>query len=291
MIDRKENGTQSLCQENKNKYVSGIKDAQTQKPEVPKGESRKDLPHSSCDRVKEYNSANRDSPRVNRNGLNPRFKKNSDSTCRRCFKINFSDFRLIALRTVFLQIGIVHSILRNCIIRIRIGDRSNSKPSKPQETKDDNGNYQRSHSVPQAPALPTNAMNSYQQAPYVQQGVYTGLPYYANEAEAFANSYYPQSPGIFPVSYLPHPDVADNNNMQQPFAPHLYPGVDFAQNYSGLFSPFVFPPPAPYNVPPQNLQEHWYTVAGQHYMQYPPVLPIEATCNGIAQNTNQNVSL
>lgn len=133
--DRKENGTQSLCQENKNKYVSGIKDAQTQKPEVPKGESRKDLPHSSCDRVKEYNSANRDSPRVNRNGLNPRFKKNSDSTCRRCFKINFSDFRLIALRTVFLQIGIVHSILRNCIIRIRIGDRiPNLQSRKRQKT-------------------------------------------------------------------------------------------------------------------------------------------------------------
>lgn len=157
------------------------------------------------------------------------------------------------------------------------------------EMKEDNGNIQQSMFVPPQLQTPTNAMNSYQ-VPYMQQGMY---PYYANEAEGFANSYYTPNTGYFPMPYLPPSEIPDNNNMQ-PFSPQLYPGIDYAQAYSGLCPPYVCPQPPPYAIPPQNMQEHWYAVAGQpHYMQYAPVLPIttEATCNGIAQNASQNVSL
>lgn len=171
---------------------------------------------------------------------------------------------------------------------------SNYKNSKLEKNaKADGMNIQHSHSVPQQLHTSAGALNSYQ-ASYMQQGMYSGLSYYANEAEAYANPYYQPNPGFIPISCLPHSDITDGNNVQ-PFSPHLCPSIDYTQAYSGLCPPFLCPPPTPYNMPPQNMQEHWYAVAGQpHYMQYAPVLPVataDAPCNGITQNANQNALL
>lgn len=126
----------------------------------------------------------------------------------------------------------------------------------------------------------------------MQPGMYSGLSYYANETDSFTNPYYPPSPGFFPVPCLPHSDIPDNSGVQ-PFSPQLCPGIDYAQAYSGLCPPYICSQPASYSIPPQNMQEHWYAVTGQpHYMQYAPILPMTAdtTCNGMAQNANQNIS-
>ena len=153
-------------------------------------------------------------------------------------------------------------------------------------------NVQSPHSMHQQLHAPANAMNAYQ-ASYMQQGMYPGLPYYGNEADAFANPYYSLNPGFIPIPCLPHSDIYDSNNMQS-FSPHLCPGMDYTQAYSaGVCPPYLCPPPTPFNMPPQNVPEHWYAVAGQpHYMQYTPVLsvPTETSCNGVAQNANQNAS-
>ncbi|XP_076669782.1 uncharacterized protein LOC143369568 isoform X3 [Andrena cerasifolii] len=267
MNDYKEIGTQSLYQENADKYANGVKDAHVQQTEVAKVEDGKGLLHPPRERVKEQESFNsRDSPRINRNSMGPRFKKNTDYRHR-------SAQQFAQPNNQYPHSG------------------SNSKASRSQEAKNDGANYHQSRSVPHQVHAPMGAVNTYQ-APYVQQGLYPGLSYYGNEAEAFANPYYPPNPGFFPVPCLPHSDIPDSNNVQ-PFAPHLCPGVDYAQAYPGLYPPYVCPQPAPYNIPPQNIQEHWYAVAGQpHYMQYAPVLPVpaETSCNGIAQNPGQNPS-
>ncbi|XP_076244086.1 uncharacterized protein LOC143185190 [Calliopsis andreniformis] len=262
--EHKDIGISSPCQENGDKCVNSAKDGQIQKSESLKEDSRKSGPQSQPEKVKEQNPINKDSPRINKNGTSARFKKNSD---RQRGGQNFP------------QSGNQYSSWG-----------STAKSPKSQE-KGDASNYQRSRSLPQVHAPPTNPVNSYQ-TPYMQQGMYSPLPYYGNEVDAFANSYYPPNPGIFPISCLPPSDMPDNNNVQT-FTPHMYPGVDYAQAYSGLFPPFMCPPPASYNVPPPNIQEHWYAVAGQpHYMQYAPVLPVpaEPTCNGIVQGVNQNTS-
>lgn len=68
--DRKEISLQSLCQENGDQYVNGIKNMQIQKTET--------TPCLSRDKVKEQESMNKESSRLSRNG-GPRFKKNSES--------------------------------------------------------------------------------------------------------------------------------------------------------------------------------------------------------------------
>lgn len=81
--ERKETGMQSLCQENGDKFVNGsVKDVQAQKAEIPKGDTGKDVSPLPREKSKEHEPANKDPPRLNRNGLGPRFKKNSDSKCR-----------------------------------------------------------------------------------------------------------------------------------------------------------------------------------------------------------------
>ncbi|XP_076290768.1 uncharacterized protein LOC143214076 isoform X2 [Lasioglossum baleicum] len=261
--DQKENGSQSLSQENGHKCVNGKKDAQIQKPEAPRVDEGKDLSQSPREKIKDQEPVNRDTPRPSRNGLGSRFKKNSDNRHRTASQ--------------FAQQGNQY---------LHCG--GNSKSTKSQETNSDH--FQQSRAVSQqAHGSPTAPVNSYQ-TPYMQQGMYSGIPYYANEAEAFANPYYPPNPGFFPMPCLPHSDMPDNGNMQ-PFSPHLYPGMDYAQAYPGVCPPYMCPQPAPYNVPPQNMQEHWYAVTGQpHYMPYAPVLPVAAdgVCNGLSQNINQN---
>ncbi|XP_076167094.1 uncharacterized protein LOC143146573 isoform X2 [Ptiloglossa arizonensis] len=244
--DRKEISIQSVCQENGDKRMNDIQDMQIQKTEVPRGDNGKDLLYLPLEKIKEQESINRDSIRINRNGLGPRFKKNSDNRPR-----NAQQF--IQPNNQYLHCG------------------PNSRSPKSQETKD--------------------AVNSYQ-TPYMQPGMYSGLSYYANETDSFTNPYYPPSPGFFPVPCLPHSDIPDNSGVQ-PFSPQLCPGIDYAQAYSGLCPPYICSQPASYSIPPQNMQEHWYAVTGQpHYMQYAPILPMTAdtTCNGMAQNANQNIS-
>ncbi|XP_012169359.1 uncharacterized protein LOC100649818 [Bombus terrestris] len=259
--DQKEIGTQSLYQENENRYVNDIKNTQIQKTEVQRGNDGKETSYSSRDNKLEY--ANKESSRLNRNGLGPRYKKNSENRHRSAthFSNQYSN------------------------------NGSNSKLSKlDRDAKEDSMNVQPSQSIHQQLHTPANAMNTYQ-ASYMQQGMYSGLPYYGNEAEAFANPYYSLNPSFIPIPCLSHSDIHDNNNVQ-PFSPHLCPGMDYAQAYSGLCPPYLCPPPTPYNIPPQNIPEHWYAVAGQpHYMQYAPVLsvPAETTCTGVVQNANQNV--
>ncbi|XP_076648689.1 uncharacterized protein LOC143356681 isoform X2 [Halictus rubicundus] len=261
--DHKENGIQSLSQENGEKCVNGKKDTLIQKPEAPKADEGKNVSQSVREKIKDQEPVNRDSPRPTRNGLGPRFKKNSDNRHR--------------TGSQFAQQGNQYSYCGG-----------NSKSTKSQETKSDN--FQQSRAAPQqVHGSPTAAVNSYQ-TPYMQQGMYSGIPYYANEAEAFANPYYPPSPGFFPMPCLPHSDMPDNGNMQQ-FSPHLCPGMDYAQAYPSVCPPYMCPQPAPYSVPPQNMQEHWYAVTGQpHYMPYAPVMPVAAdgVCNGLTQNVNQN---
>lgn len=164
------------------------------------------------------------------------------------------------------------------------------KSSKSPEAKGDSASVQTSRIVPyQIHGSTATAVNTYQTS-YMQQGVYSGMPYYANEAEAFANPYYAPNPGFFPIPCLPHSDIPDSSNVQS-FSPHLCQGIDYTQAYSGICPPYICPQPAPYSIPPQNMQEHWYAVAGQpHYMQYAPVLPVsaDAGCNGLTQNINQN---
>lgn len=75
--DQKEIGTQSLYQENENRYVNDIKNTQIQKTEVQRGNDGKETSYSSRDNKLEY--ANKESSRLNRNGLGPRYKKNSES--------------------------------------------------------------------------------------------------------------------------------------------------------------------------------------------------------------------
>ncbi|KOC62469.1 UDP-N-acetylglucosamine transferase subunit ALG13 like protein [Habropoda laboriosa] len=263
--DRKEIDAQVPCQENGEKCVNDTKDVQTQKVEAPKGEDGNDTLYPSREKVKEPESANKDSPRVNKNSLGSRFKKNSDNRHR-----SVSHFS-----NQYPNSG------------------SSSMVSKlEKDVKGDGMTTQHSYSIPQQVHVPpTGAINSYQ-ASYMQQSTYSGLPYYANEAETFMNPYYPPSPGFIPIPCLPHSDIPDSSSVQ-PFPPHLCPGIDYAQTYSGLCPPYLCPPPAPFNMPPQNIQEHWYAVAGQpHYMQYTPVLSMatETACNGIAQNINQNPS-
>ncbi|XP_029037450.2 uncharacterized protein LOC114873365 isoform X1 [Osmia bicornis bicornis] len=261
--DQKETNTpQLMC--NNNTRVT-----QTLQVEGFKGEHGKDL-HPSHDKIKEHEPFNKSTSYMNRSGLGPRFKKNTDN------------------RSRFNQHSTppTNQYLSN--------ESPNFKPPPPppkleMEMKGDDGNVQHSMIVPPQLQTPTNTMNSYQ-VPYMQQGMY---PYYANEAEGFANSYYTPNTGYFPMPYLPPSEIPDNNNIQS-FSPQLYPGIDYAQAYSGLCPPYVCPQPPPYAIPPQNMQEHWYAVAGQpHYMQYTPVLPVttEATCNGISQSASQNVSL
>ncbi|XP_017754308.1 PREDICTED: hybrid signal transduction histidine kinase M-like [Eufriesea mexicana] len=260
--DRKEIGIQSLCQENGDKYVNGITDMQIQKTEGFRGDDEKDMSYPSRGKIKEQESINKESSHISRNGLGPRFKKNSENRHR---SSHFSN---------------------QCS-----ANGSNSKASKlEKDAKEDNTNNQYSHSIHHQLHPPVNTINTYQ-ASYMQQGMYSGLSYYTNEAEAFANPYYSLNAGFISIPCLPHSDIPDNN--VQPFSPHLYPGIDYTQAYSGLCPPYLYPPPTPFNIPPQNVSEHWYAVAGQpHYMQCAPVLPVpaETTCNGIVQNTNQNIS-
>ncbi|CAK9798887.1 Putative bifunctional UDP-N-acetylglucosamine transferase and deubiquitinase ALG13 [Anthophora quadrimaculata] len=257
--DQKDTVAQLPSQENEEKCVNNTKDMQTKKMDVSRGGDE----FASHEKVKESEFTNKDSHRLNKNGLGPRFKKNSDNRHR----------------------SVSHSSNQY------LTGGSNSKVSKLQkDVKGDSVAIQHSYSVPQqVPNPPIGAINSYQ-ASYMQQGIYSGMPYYGNEAETFPNPYYPPSPGFIPIPCLPHSDIPDNNSVQ-PFSPHLCPGIDYAQAYTGLCPPYLCPPLAPFNIPPPNIQEHWYAVAGQpHYMQYTPVLPVaaETTCNGIIQNTNQN---
>ncbi|XP_012339515.1 myb-like protein F [Apis florea] len=252
--DRKEISLQSLCQENGDQYVNGIKNMQIQKTET-----------TSClprDKIKEQESMNKESSRLSRNG-GPRFKKNSENRHRSTS--HFSN--------QYANNG------------------PNSKMLKSErDTKEDNINIQHSHSIHHQVHNSANALNTYQ-ASYMQQSMYSGLPYYANETEAFANPYYSLNPGFVSIPCLPHSDIHDNSNAQT-FPPHLCPGIDYSQAYSGLCPPYLCPSPNPFNLPLQNLPEHWYAVAGQpHYMPYAPVLSVtaETTCNGI-QNINQNIS-
>ncbi|XP_015440459.1 PREDICTED: uncharacterized protein LOC107195184 isoform X2 [Dufourea novaeangliae] len=264
--DRKENNSQLVCQENEDKYVNGTNDIQLQRTEVPRGEDAKNSLHPPREKGSEQELVNRDSSRISRNGLGPRFKKNSDNRHRTAQQ--------------FTQSGNQYP-----------HPGTNSKSSRPQEMVGDSTSLQLSRTVPQQVHGSASApVNSYQTS-YMQHSMYSGLSYYGNEAEPFTNPYYPPSPGFFQMPCLPHSDIPDNSNMQ-PFSPHLCPGIDYAQPYSGICPPYVCPQPAPYSIPPQNL-DHWYAVAGQpHYMQYTPVLPIaaDATCNGLAQNINQNTS-
>ncbi|XP_076635129.1 uncharacterized protein LOC143348583 [Colletes latitarsis] len=258
--DRKETYGQSLCQENGDNYMNGVKDVQIQSNEVSRGKNDKDLAYSPREKIKEQEPVNADSPRISRNGLGPRFKKSSDNRYR-------NNQQFPSPSNQYLHSG------------------PNSKQPKSQEAKGSGTNLQCARSVPHQVHASTDAVNSYQTS-YVQPGMY-----YANEVDAFTNSYYSPSP-YFPIPCLPYPEIPDSNSVQ-PFAQHLCPGVDYAQAYPGLCPPYICPQPAPYNMSPQNMQEHWYAVAGQpHYMQYAPMLPItaETTCNGIAQNVNQHTS-
>ncbi|XP_053997898.1 uncharacterized protein LOC128886761 [Hylaeus anthracinus] len=250
-------------QRNEHKCANDIKSMQMQKTEVPKGDDGKDPSYSSREKVMEQESINRESPRINRNGLGPRFKKNSDNRYRNVQQVTQPNNQYS------------HS-------------GSNFKHSKSQEMKSNGTSSQHTRSVPNQVAN-QDTVNSYQTS-YMQPSMYSGLPYYTNEVDAFTNSYYPPNP-YFPIPCLAHSDIPDNTSVQ-PFSPHLCPGLDYAQAYSGLCPPYMCSQPAPYNISPQNMQEHWYAVAGQpHYMQYPPMLPMtaDATCNGIAQNINQNI--
>nr|XP_031850193.1 GATA zinc finger domain-containing protein 14-like isoform X2 [Nomia melanderi] len=264
-IDQNENSSQSFSQESGEKCVNRAKDMQIQRAEPPKTDNRKDVSYSPREKVKDQESVNRDSSRLNRNSLGPRFKKSSDGRYRTASQFTQSSNQ-------YPHCG------------------SNSKSSKSPEMKGDSASVQPSRVVPyQVHGSATAAVNSYQTS-YMQQGVYSGMPYYANEAEAFANPYYAPNPGFFPIPCLPHSDIPDNSNVQ-PFSPHLCQGIDYTQAYSGMCPPYICPQPAPYSIPPQNMQEHWYAVAGQpHYMQYAPVLPVtaDAGCNGLTQNINQN---
>ncbi|XP_017879057.1 putative bifunctional UDP-N-acetylglucosamine transferase and deubiquitinase ALG13 isoform X2 [Ceratina calcarata] len=162
-------------------------------------------------------------------------------------------------------------------------------------TKENYRGIRHTNSFPPQIPVPADMMNSYQET-HMQQGMYSGLPYYSNEGEAFANPYYPPpSPGYIPMQCLPPTDMPDVNNLQ-PYLPQPYPGMDYAQAYSGSCPPPYLcnpVPPAMFNVPPQNIPpEHWYAVAGQpHYMPYAPMVPMapEPNCNGVTQNINQTV--
>ncbi|KAK1124946.1 hypothetical protein K0M31_006291 [Melipona bicolor] len=262
--DQNEVGVQLLSQENGDKYANDTKNAQIQKTEVQKGNDGKET-FSYSSRDNKLESPNKESSRFSRNGLGPRFKKNSENRYR-----SSSHFA-----NQYLSNG------------------SNSKLSKlERDTKENTMNVQSPHSMHQQLHAPANTVNAYQ-ASYMQQGMYPGLPYYGNEADAFANPYYSLNSGFIPIPCLPHSDIYDSNNMQS-FSPHLCPGMDYTQAYSaGVCPPYLCPPPTPFNMPPQNVPEHWYAVAGQpHYMQYTPVLsvPTETSCNGVAQNANQNAS-
>ncbi|XP_078046931.1 uncharacterized protein LOC144475183 isoform X2 [Augochlora pura] len=263
--DQKENNSQLLNQESGDNCAT-VKDATVQNSEVAKTDEGKDALQPPREKTKDQEPVNRDSFRPSRNVLAPRFKRNSDNRYR--------------TSSHFTHQGNQYS-----------HSGPNTKSSKSQELKNDS--VQQSMTAPhQMHDSTVAAMNSYQ-APYMQQGMYSGMPYYANEAEAFANPFYPPNPGFFPIPCLPHSDIPDNGNMQ-PFSPHLFPGMDYTQAYPNVCPPYMCPPqPAPYNMPPQNMQEHWYAVAGQpHYMPYAPMLPVttDGVCNGLTQNVNQSTS-
>lgn len=76
--DQNEVGMQLLSQENGDKYANDTKNAQIQKTEVQKGNDGKEA-SSYSSRDNKLESANKESSRFNRNGLGPRFKKNSES--------------------------------------------------------------------------------------------------------------------------------------------------------------------------------------------------------------------
>lgn len=78
--DQNENSSQSFSQESGDKCVNRTKDMHIQRTEPPKTDNRKDVPYSPREKVKDQESVNRDSSRLNRNSLGPRFKKNSDGT-------------------------------------------------------------------------------------------------------------------------------------------------------------------------------------------------------------------
>ncbi|XP_076756724.1 uncharacterized protein LOC143426890 [Xylocopa sonorina] len=262
--DRKEIGVQSICQENGDELVNDVKDTRTQITQIPKGENVKDVSYPYREKIKEQEPMNKNSHHLSRNGSGSRFKKNSGNLQRSVS--NFSN--------QYATNG------------------SNYKGSKFEKSVKRSGvSMQHSQSIPHQVHTPVGAINTYQTS-YMQQGMYSGLPYYANETEGFTNSYYPPSPGFIPIQCITPSDMADNNNMQ-PFPPHLYPGLDYTQTYSGLCPPYMCPSSLMFNVPSQNIPEHWYAVAGQpHYMPYTPVLPIapETTCNGTTHSINQNGS-
>ncbi|XP_076393478.1 uncharacterized protein LOC100877500 isoform X2 [Megachile rotundata] len=259
--DQKETGTPQLaCNGNENK--NDTSETQTVKTEDLKGDHGNDL-YSTRD--KDQEPINREAPRMSRSSVGPRFKKDTRHRSTQHFSSSNNQYSS--------------------------NETSNSKSPKLEKEMKDDANIQHSHLMPQQMHTPTNAINSYQ-VPYMQHGIYTGLPYYGNEAEGFVNSYYPPNTGFFPIPCLPHSEIPDSNGIQ-PYSPHMCPGMDYAQAYSGLCPSYVCPQPAPYTMPPQNVQEHWYAVAGQpHYMQYAPVMPVtaETTCNGIAQSASPNVS-
>lgn len=264
--DQKETDSSQLPR-NENENKNDTTDTKTLKTEDLKGDHRNDI-YPTRDKIQDQELINRDTPRMSRSSVGPRFKKNADTRHR-------STQHFTSLTNQYSS-----------------NESSNSKPPKlEKEMKGDDANMQHSHLMSQQMHTPTNAINSYQ-IPFMQHSIYTGLPYYGNEAEGFVNSYYPPNTGFFPIPCLPHSEIPDNNSMQ-PYSPHLCPGMDYTQAYSGLCPPYVCAQPAPYTIPPQNVQEHWYAVAGQpHYMQYAPVMPVtaETTCNGIAQSASPNVS-
>lgn len=230
-----------------------------QKTEIPKTDDEKDASNQSCDKMKGQKLSNKNAnvqSHVRRNAPSPRFKKNTGRRYR------------------------PNTDVKAC----RGGMRDNYR------------NIRHANSIHPPMHAPPDVMNSYQES-HVQQGMYTGLPYYSNEGEAaFANSYYPPpNPGYIPIQCLPPTEMPDVNNLQ-PFLPQPYPGMDYAQAYSGSCSPPYMcnpMPPAMYNVPPQNIPpEHWYAVSGQpHYMPYAPMVPMapEPNCNGVTQSVNQNI--
>ncbi|KAG7207447.1 hypothetical protein KM043_009088 [Ampulex compressa] len=249
---------------------NNAKDTETLTGDVQKNENRKYV-YPLRDRIKEHAPVNKDSQKVTRNGVAPRFKKNPDNWH----------------RNVRQQLYAQHQHHSNQ----HQYSTSNANFSKQRDAKGESMHPQHVNPVSPPVNLHTGTPNSYH-APYMQQSMYTVFPCYSNEAEAFPNPYYVPNPGYIPVHCIPHSEISDNNNTQ-PYPLHSNPSMDiYPQAYPGLCPPYVYPQPAAYNVSSQNMQEHWYAYAGQpHYVQYAPIMPVatESQCNGTGQNDNLNI--
>ncbi|XP_012284818.1 GATA zinc finger domain-containing protein 7 isoform X2 [Orussus abietinus] len=231
--------------------AENVQDYSARRNEIRKGsyENNKNS-YVDCDRSKDQAFSNRE-VRFGRNGIAPRFKKNSDG--RQRGRLNH------------------HTQHRQLQQSIRYQQNTENVEAPPQNANQNDGQKQRLNSNNNQPVgLALAGHCSPFQGPCAQQAIYPPVPYYSGETE-YPNSFYgPNPPTFFPVSYIPHADIGDGNNGGQ-YPSQVYAGTE---NFTPSFAPLC--PPYMYTqqnmFPPPNAQENWYPPPAQtHYVQFSPV--------------------